>query len=68
MATTLGDILDYINKRTKVQARIYTGHTKLYPYIEFEYFSELGLHCLVTLWLKNESVNAFFEAITNHCQ
>ncbi|MBQ6520554.1 MAG: hypothetical protein IJI14_17700 [Anaerolineaceae bacterium] len=68
MATTLGDILDYINKHTEVQARLYTGHTKLYPYIEFRFFSGLGRDCLVTLWLENESVDAFFEAITNHCQ
>lgn len=68
MATTLDNIIDYINGKTNVQARIYTGHTKLYPYIEFEYFSKLGEDCIVTLWLKNESVNAFFEAITNHCK
>ncbi len=53
MATTLGDILDYINKRTEVQARIYTGNTKLYPYFEFEYFSGLGLDCFVTFVSKN---------------
>ena len=66
MATTLYNILDYINEKTEVQAKIYTDLTQ--PYIEFEYFSELGEDCIVTLWLKNKSVDAFFEAITNLCE
>ena len=55
------DVLDYINDNTAVRIRLFSEHTS--PYVETEYYSDLGEDVVETIFVSEETGDALLKAL-----